>query len=176
MNKIRLAHLEDTDEITKLIETSARVLGGEFYDKKTIEKALKGAFGVDTQLIKDKTYYLISQDNKLVACGGWSFRETLFGSDAIENRSPRKLDVKTESAKIRAFFIHPKYARQGLGKIILEQCETEAIKQGFTSIQLMSTLSGVKFYEKNGYIGKNHIFHKMDNKSPIKFLPMQKDL
>ena len=176
MNIIRLANKDDTDEISILIENSARVLGGEFYDIKTIEKALKGAFGVDSQLIKDKTYYLIHQNKQLVACGGWSYRETLFGSDTVENRSPRKLDVKSEAAKIRAFFIHPKFARQGLGKLILEQCESEAKRYGFTHIQLMSTLSGVDFYKKNGFIGKEHIIHKMENNSSIKFLPMNKTL
>jgi len=176
VHKTRLAKLNDIDNITELIVLSARKLGGEYYDKSTIGHALKGAFGVDTQLIKDNTYYVIQQNEQIIACGGWSYRKTLFGSDTNNIRNPEKLDVKIDAAKIRAFFIHPNFARQGLGKIILDKCESKAKQYGFTQIQLMSTLSGIKFYKKSGYVGQDFIFHSMYNNNTIKFLPMQKRL
>lgn len=176
MNKLRLAQLSDIDEITQLIQLSARKLGGEFYDKTTIEGALKGAFGVDTQLIKDQTYYVICSNNKIIACGGWSFRKTLFGSDNNSLRNSSKLNPHKDAAKIRAFFIHPEYARGGLGKILLNKCEDQAQKKHFTKTQLMATLSGIEFYKKNGYHGDEYIFHAMGDFNKIKFLPMVKDL
>ena len=129
MSNLRYAKLEDVDAITKLIALSARQLGGQFYDKNTIESALKSAFGVDTQLIKDQTYFVIEKNSQLIACGGWSYRKTLFGSDDNNLRDPERLNPKTDAAKIRAFFIHPDYARQGLGNRIIQHCEQEAIKK-----------------------------------------------
>lgn len=174
--ELRLATIHDIDNISRLIQLSARKLGGEFYDQNTIELALKGAFGVDTQLIKDQTYYVIESENTIIACGGWSYRKTLFGSDSNNIRNPEKLNPKTEAAKIRAFFIHPDFSRQGLGKLLLSECENQAKLHGFTQCQLMSTLSGVDFYQKNGYQGNDYIYHNMDNKNQIQFLPMAKFL
>lgn len=174
--KIRLAKLNDIDNITYLIKLSARKLAGLFYNKETVESALKGAFGVDTQLIKDHTYYLICNKKEIIACGGWSFRKTLFGSDTNNLRDAQKLNPKTEAAKIRAFFIHPEYVRQGLGLQLLNLCEERASNQGFKQTQLMSTLSGIDFYKNNGYQGDEYIYHNMDNSNKIKFLPMTKSL
>lgn len=176
MNKLRLAQLNDVDEISQLIQLSARKLGAKYYDDNTIEIALTGAFGVDTQLIKDHTYYIITQNQTMIACGGWSFRQTLFGSDDTKIRNPKKLDPKIDAAKIRAFFIHPKFARQGLGNILLDECESQALNYGFSKCQLMSTLSGIDFYKKNGYQGDEYIYYEMDKVSKIKFLPMTKKL
>ncbi|MBL4659652.1 MAG: GNAT family N-acetyltransferase [Alcanivoracaceae bacterium] len=172
----RLAHLDDIEQISKLIQLSARKLAGKFYKKSTIESALTGAFGVDTQLIKDQTYYLICNKDEMIACGGWSYRKTLFGSDTNNLRDAKKLNPKTKAAKIRAFFIHPEYARQGLGLQLLNLCEEMARKRGFKQAQLMSTLSGIDFYKKNGYQGDEYIDHNMDESNKIKFLPMIKDI
>lgn len=174
--KLRLAALNDVEEISQLIQLSARKLGSQFYDDNTIESALQGAFGVDTQLIKDKTYYVIENLNTIIACGGWSYRKTLFGSDTNNIRNAEKLDPTTEAAKIRAFFIHPNFNRLGLGKQLLQVCEQDAITNGFKETQLMSTLSGISFYQKNGYKGDKYIMHDMGNSQTIEFLPMHKDL
>lgn len=176
MNQLRNATTKDIEAITELIALSARQLGGQFYDKNTIESALKSAFGVDTQLIKDQTYFVIEKDAQLIACGGWSYRKTLFGSDNNNLRDPEKLNPKADAAKIRAFFIHPDYARRGLGNQIIEHCEQEAIKRGFHSTELMSTLSGVNFYKKHGYKGDKTIIHTMNDGNTIEFLPMVKNL
>jgi len=173
---LQLALIGDVDDISQLIQLSARTLGAAYYQENTIESALKGAFGVDTQLIKDQTYYIVMNNDLMIACGGWSFRRTLFGSDSNNVRDPEKLDPSVDAAKIRAFFIHPDYVRQGLGKLLIDKCEAKAKAQGFTKIQLMSTLSGIDFYKKNGYQGSEYVYHTMNDNSKIKFLPMIKTL
>jgi N-acetylglutamate synthase-like GNAT family acetyltransferase len=175
MSHLRNATSQDIKAITELIALSARTLGGKYYDKDTIESALKSAFGVDTQLIKDQTYFVIEKEAQLIACGGWSYRKTLFGSDDNNLRDPEKLNPKTDAAKIRAFFIHPDYARQGLGNQIIIKCEQEAIKKGFNSTELMATLSGVSFYKKHGYCGDKTIIHTMNDGNTIEFMPMVKN-
>lgn len=176
-HNLQLATISDIEHISELIQLSARALGAAYYQQHTIESALKGAFGVDSQLIKDNTYYVIKNNhNLMIACGGWSFRRTLFGSDTNNIRNPEKLNPNNDAAKIRAFFIHPDYSRQGLGKLLVKKCESKAKAHGFTKIQLMSTLSGVDFYKKNGYQGSEYVFHNMNDNSKIKFLPMFKNL
>ncbi|HJY36706.1 MAG TPA: GNAT family N-acetyltransferase, partial [Steroidobacteraceae bacterium] len=116
-----------------LIARSARELSAGDYTPEQVEGALRGAFGVDTQLILDRTYFVAEADGKLVACGGWSKRRTLFGGDARSGRDAADLDPATDAAKIRAFFVDPAYARRGLGSAILERCESAARACGFRS-------------------------------------------
>ncbi|RPI77426.1 MAG: GNAT family N-acetyltransferase, partial [Desulfobacteraceae bacterium] len=116
--KIRKAELNDCPEIEKLIALSARGLSAQDYTPEQIEGALQGAFGVDTQLIKDGTYFVVEAGGLLVGCGGWSKRKTLFGSDKRESRDPAELDPAIDPAKIRAFFVHPEWARKGIGRAL----------------------------------------------------------
>src|SRR3979490_281349 len=129
---LRSATLGDLSALETLIALSARTLGARDYSPAQIEGALRGAFGVDTQLIRDGTYFVVQYGDQLVGCGGWSRRRTLFGGDARPDRDASELDPRQDAAKIRAFFVHPEFARRGIGESILERCEQEALAQGFT--------------------------------------------
>ena len=170
---IRKARLEERDEIQKLILESARHLSREHYTKTQIEAAIKAVFGVDTSLILDGTYFVAECDGTLVGCGGWSRRRTLFGGDQFSNRDTNELDPRTEAAKIRAFFIHPNFARQGIARAILARCESEARANGFRSLELMSTLPGIKLYEACGYEKAEPIEYEVDGVI-IGFVAMRK--
>ena len=108
--RIRRATLADVPAIKSLIATSARILGASDYTGEQIEAALLGVWGVDTEIIRDETYFVGEVDNELVLCGGWSRRATLFGGDAYDQRESRLLDSRMEAARIRAFFVHPEWA------------------------------------------------------------------
>ena len=118
---IRKATLNDCPTIEKLIALSARELSAQDYTSEQIEGALKGAFGIDTQLIRDGTYFVVEAGDAMIGCGGWSKRKTLFGGDRREARDSAELNPETDPAKIRAFFVHPKWARKGIGRAILER-------------------------------------------------------
>jgi N-acetylglutamate synthase-like GNAT family acetyltransferase len=148
---IRKALLDDCESIQKLIAESARGLSREDYSDSQIEGAIATVFGVDTTLIHDGTYFVAEAEGKLIGCGGWSKRKTLFGGDQFVSRDSGTLDPQTEPAKIRAFFIHPEWSRKGIARAILSRCESEASACGFRSLELMATLPGVKFYEACGY-------------------------
>jgi N-acetylglutamate synthase-like GNAT family acetyltransferase len=148
---IRNATIEDVNALRELIGASARELGKRDYTREQIEAALRGAWGVDTQLIRDKTYFVVEGGGRLAASGGWSRRKTLFGSDAQAGREPELLDARKDAARIRAFFVHPDFARRGIGRMLLERCECEAKKEGFTRAELVATLPGVRLYEACGY-------------------------
>lgn len=173
--QLRVARLQDEPALRALIARSIRALGSDDYSAAQIEAALRGAFGVDTQLIRDGTYFVvITATGQIVACGGWSRRRTLFGSDARAERDESWLDPRTDAAKVRAFFVDPAHARRGLGRRILERSEAEAARAGFLRLELMATLPGVRLYEKCGYLAQASIVHPLPGGLDIAFVPMAK--
>ena len=126
-------------------------------------------------LIEDETYFVAETDGTIIGCGGWSKRKTLFGGDQFSNRDAGLLDPRLDAAKIRAFFVHPNFARHGIGRAILDRCEAEAARKGFISLELMSTLPGVEFYRACGYVATDPIFYDAGS-VPLKFVPMKKVL
>jgi GNAT superfamily N-acetyltransferase len=172
--RLRHATLDDKPELIELIARSARELSADDYTPAQIEGALRGAFGVDSQLIADRTYFVVEADDKLVACGGWSKRRTLFGSDARSGRDAAELDPAVDAAKIRAFFVDPAYARRGLGSAILERCESEARACGFRRYEMMATLPGARLYARYGYTGTERVQYEVQPGVMIEFIPMSK--
>ena len=149
---LREARPRDVDEISALIAASVRGLAVGIYDDRQIELSITSVFGVDHQLIEDGTYFVAESGGRIVGCGGWSKRKTLFGSSVyIKSRDPELLDPSVDAAKIRAFFIHPSAARKGIGRAILEKCEAEALATGFRKAEMMATLPGVPLYAACGY-------------------------
>lgn len=173
---IRIATLSDKQAIELLISNSVNQLAVNDYTQEQIDIALKSAWGVDTQLIYDKTYYVVETQNQLVGAGGWSFRKTLFGNNNEPNRNPEELNPKKDCAKIRAFFVEPQYARKGIGSLIMQHCEKQAIKAGFKCLELMSTLPGKPLYEHHGFTAKTAINYQLNETMKIEFIPMFKQL
>ena len=173
---LRKANLEDREAIEQLIVESARNLSREDYSEPQIEAAILTVFGVDTDLILDGTYFVADSSGMLIGCGGWSKRKTLFGGDRFVSRDSSELDTKLEAAKIRAFFVHPEYARKGIGRAILSACESEARAYGFRSMELMATLPGLKLYKACGYEGDQRVEYEIGDGVSIDFVPMKKDL
>lgn len=173
---VRKATLADRQSITRLIAESARQLSREHYADAQIEAAIASVFGVDSDLIEDGTYFVAEHDGTLIGCGGWSRRKTLFGGDQFSNRDAGKLDPTTEPAKIRAFFVHPQHARKGVARAILSTCEREARAKGFSALELMATLPGVKFYEANGYSPTGNFDLELADGVKLPLVPMRKQL
>jgi GNAT superfamily N-acetyltransferase len=173
---LRKATLEDRASLEVLIADSARGLSRGDYSNEQIEMALGAAFGVDSELIRDGTYFVAEADGEIVGCGGWSRRLTLYGGDSQPGRRSELLDPTRDSARIRAFFVRSDRARQGIGRAILERCEAEAREHGFRSAELLATLPGERFYRALGYTGQERVRHRLDDRVTIDFVPMRKDL
>jgi GNAT superfamily N-acetyltransferase len=150
---LRVATREDVPGIRGLIDASVRGLQAGDYSAAQIEGALATVFTVDSRLIADGTYFVaFAESGDLAGCGGWSFRKTLYGGDhQIEKIAPERLDPAVDAAKVRAIFVHPRFARMGLGSLILAAAEDAAVKQGFTRLEMGSTLTGVTLYTLKGY-------------------------
>lgn len=174
---LRLTTFEDKPVIKKLIEDSARALSQQDYSLEQIEIAIKYIYGVDSDLITDQTYFVAvdSQTQQIIGCGGWSKRKTLFGGDQYTNRPTEFLDPTTDAAKIRAFFIHPNHSRKGIAKAILLKCEEEAKLNGFNTLELLSTLPGLKLYSVLGFQATGKVSYEFESIT-IDFVPMTKQL
>jgi GNAT superfamily N-acetyltransferase len=147
----RLATDADIPALGTLIPLSVRALQAAHYSPAQMNTALGPVFGVDQQLIRDGTYFVVEDGDQIVGCGGWSKRKTLYGGDRNRLGEDAELNPQLDPARIRAFFIHPNWARQGIGRSILLHCEAAAIRAGFHRAELMATLSGEPLYAKFGY-------------------------
>lgn len=173
----RLAEPGDAPALRDLIARSIRSLGAADYSSAQIEAALLGAFGLDTALVADGTYYVAQiAHGAIVGCGGWSRRRTLFGGDTHGERNESLLDPERDSAKIRAFFVDPAHARRGLGRAILDRSEAAAAAAGFRQLELMATLPGVRLYAACGYTPLAPIRYRLPGGVNIEFVPMHKRL
>jgi GNAT superfamily N-acetyltransferase len=171
---IRKATLEDIPVLEVLIAESVRTLQAGYYTPAQLEGALSAVYGVDTQLIRDGTYFAAEVESVIVGCGGWSRRKTLYGGDHGPQKDDTGLDPSRDAAKIRAFFIHPAWARRGIGSRILEACESAAVAQGFSRFELASTLSGVAMYQARGFSATEYFDVPLPNGAGLPVVRMVK--
>lgn len=178
---IRLATEYDIPALHALIVASVRVLQAADYTPAQIEGALGTVLGLDTQLISDQTYFVAEaldpvakQSIPLAGCGGWSKRKTLFGADRGPGREPDSLNPATDAAKVRAIFVHPSFARRGLGSLILAHVESAASAAGFRRYEMGSTLTGVPLYRLKGYVEVERISVPLSNGESVPVVKMVK--
>jgi GNAT superfamily N-acetyltransferase len=146
----RLATMADLPELKALMAMAIRELVGAYLDAARVEASFE-IMGVDTQLIEDGTYFAIEGEGRIVGCGGWSRRATLFGGDHSANRDARLLDPAVEPARVRAMYTHPDFARRGIGRFVLSLCEAAAAREGFRSLELVATVAGEPLYRACGF-------------------------
>jgi GNAT superfamily N-acetyltransferase len=176
---LRKAVREDLPALHELIAHSMRGLMTWAYSPSQLEAALGTWLGVDSQLVADGTYFVVEAEVDgrpvMVGCGGWSKRKTPYGSDHRPGREDALLDAKTDAAKIRAMFVHPAWARTGIGSMIMEECERAAMEAGFTRFEMGATLSGVPLYEKYGYVARERVELPLENGETLPIVRMEKD-
>jgi GNAT superfamily N-acetyltransferase len=146
----RLAVSADIPALTVLMDAAITELQRNFLDEAQIESS-RAVMGIDTQLIDDGTYFVVESGAHVAGCGGWSRRATLYGSDHTAGRDSRLLDPLVDPARVRAMYTNPAYARRGVGRLILGLCEAAAAAEGFTRLELWSTLSGEPLYTAYGF-------------------------
>jgi GNAT superfamily N-acetyltransferase len=174
--RLRLATEHDVPILQQLIARSVRGLSGGYYTQRQIELALVHVFGVDTQLIADGTYFVAESDGRIVGCGGWSKRKTLYGGDQFKSNEDNLLDPATEAARIRAFFIDPDFARQGIGRHIIDACEQAAVAAGFGTLEMGATLPGEPMYRVAGYESIERIDIPMPEGEVLPIVRMRKSI
>jgi GNAT superfamily N-acetyltransferase len=146
----RLATMEDVPVLKPLMDAAMRELLKPVLTPEQVEASF-AVMGLDTQLIRDGTYFVVEQNGCIAGCGGWSRRATLFGGDHSAGREARLLEPKTEAARVRAMYTHPQFTRRGIGRLVLELCETAAAREGFARVELAATMAGLPLYRACGY-------------------------
>jgi GNAT superfamily N-acetyltransferase len=148
---LRLAREDDIPALEALIPLSVRGLQAVHYSPAQMDSALGPVFGVDRQLIRDGTYFVVEHDGEIVGCGGWSRRRAAYGGDRDRPGEDALLDPAHDPARIRAFFVHPDFARRGIGSAILHACEEALVAAGFREAIMVATLAGEPLYAAHGY-------------------------
>jgi len=148
---MRLARETDVPVLEALLPVSVRALQAPYYSSAQMEAALGPVFGVDRQLIRDCTYFVVEKDRAIVGCGGWSRRRSLYGGDSDRPSEDGLLDPRWDAARVRAFFVHPAWARRGIGRRIMAACEQSIIEAGFRKVEIVATLAGEPLYAAFGY-------------------------
>lgn len=146
----RLAVPADRSALAELAGAAIDHLQRDYLQPDQIA-ASRAIMGVDTQLIEDRTYFVVHHGGELAGCGGWSRRATLYGGDETAGRDSSMLDPAVDAARIRAMYTHPRFARRGVGRVVLSLCEQAAAAEGFQRLELMATMAGQPLYTSYGF-------------------------
>ena len=148
----RLATEADLPALKALMDAAIAEHLKAFLDPAQVELS-KSIMGLDTQLIADRTYFLVEENGRIAGCGGWSRRATLYGGDhSTSQRNAALLDTAKDAARVRAMYTPPDFKRRGVGRLILDLCEAAAREAGFRRVELMATMSGEPLYKACGYL------------------------
>lgn len=147
----RIATEADIPAITALMD---RAISGPLAAFLTPEQiaASRVLMGLDSQIIADRTYFLVEREGVLAGCGGWSRRITTYGGDHTPGREPAPLTPGVDAARIRAMYTAPEFVRRGVGGLILDLCEAAARAEGYDRAELVATMGGEPLYRARGYV------------------------
>ena len=172
----RLAQMEDLPELRNMMTRAIEQLQDGFLSPEQV-RASHLVMGLDTQLVKDQTYFVVETEGRIVGSGGWSWRATLYGGDdSIVAREPLPLDPATDAAKVRAMYTDPDFARRGIGRMVLGLCEAAARAAGFKRAEMMATLAGEPLYRAFGYLPMEKIESAPIDGVRVPLLRMEKSL
>ena len=172
----RVATLGDLDALHAVMQRSIETLQHDFLTPEQVRASHK-VMGLDTQLVRDGTYFLVESDDRIAGCGGWSWRSTLYGGDAsVVSREPTPLDPATEPARIRAMYTDPDFVRRGVGRLVLNLCEAAAAEAGFRRATMMATMAGVPLYAACGYAAVEAAQDAVVDGIKVPLLRMEKQL
>ncbi len=172
---IRVARKDDIAELENLIPLSVRTLLKPYYSPAQMAAALGPVWGVDSQLIQDGTYFIVEYEKQVIGCGGWSKRNALFGGSSELAVNTTLLNPEQHPARIRAFFVHPQWARRGVGRALLLACETAIHEAGFHKAELVATLAGEPLYAALGFVALQRYQIELPNDISLPAVRMGKD-
>lgn len=172
----RIATLDDLEALHAVMARSIAQNQSEFLTPAQVEASNK-VMGLDSQLVKDGTYFMVESNGRVAGCGGWSFRATLYGGDdSVVAREPERLNPATDAAKVRAMYTDPDFVRKGIGSRILGLCEAAAKEAGFARVELMATAAGVPLYRAQGYESVEDLQFAQIGDVEVPLLRMEKQL
>ncbi len=148
--QFRLATRDDLTALIAVMNAAISELQKPFLSEAQIASS-RTTMGLDTQLIDDGTYFVVEELGIVAGCGGWSRRATLYGGDHSPGRDAALLNPAVDAARVRAMYTQPRFARRGVGRMILVLCEDAARAEGFARVELMASMAGEPLYRACGY-------------------------
>jgi len=150
---LRRARRDDVPAIDAMHALSVRALGATDYTAAEIDAFLHSLGTYDPALIDDGSYFVLEHAGRVVASGGWSQRapHAALPEAGAGRASARAFSLSPDSAMIRSVFVHPDYARLGLGSRVVRHAEAAAAAAGHRLLELWSTRTGVPLYRRLGY-------------------------
>ncbi|MGD1878354.1 MAG: GNAT family N-acetyltransferase [Kiloniellaceae bacterium] len=151
---LRAARREDIPAIDAMHFLSVQALGAADYTPAQIEAFIcHGTY--DPVMIDEGTYFVLEDARlenagRVVASGGWSRRLPHADSPGA-GMAEQSFSLSPNSAKLRSIFVHPKYARLGLGSRLVRHAEADAVAAGYRLLELWASLTGLPLYRKLGY-------------------------
>jgi len=172
----RIASLDDLPALREVMRRSIETLQDGFLSPEQVAASHK-VMGLDTQLVRDGTYFVIESEGRIAGCGGWSWRSTLYGGDeSVVSREPHALDPATDAARIRAMYTDPDFVRQGVGRLVIKLCEEAAMRAGFRRATMMATMAGVPLYAASGYVEADPVVSASIDGTEVPLVRMEKPL
>lgn len=172
----RLATEDDLDALREVMRRSIATLQTGFLTPEQV-RVSHTVMGLDTQLVRDGTYFVVESGDRIAGCGGWSWRSTLYGGDeSMVSREPEALDPSTDAARIRAMYTDPDFARRGVGRLVIDLCEEAAKRAGFRRTTMMATMAGVPLYEACGYVQVEPVLSAPVDGIRVPLVRMEKEL
>lgn len=172
----RLAEPADVPHINALTARSIRALHAGSYDPTVIDEAIRHAYGVDWQLVRDGTYFVAEIAGAVAGAGGWSYRHTIAGAHGPDDPAGKRLDPALDAARVRAFYVDPIHVRRGVGALLLRLSEDGARAAGFMTAELTSTIPAVPFYAAFGYSPVREFNMRLPSGSTLRLELMDKRL
>jgi GNAT superfamily N-acetyltransferase len=173
---LRVARPEDAPRIEGLMKESAAAIFPRYYDEEQAASAVRHVAEVDPMLLADGTYFVLESDGELVACGGWSRRDRLYTGSGDAADDGRMLDPATEPARVRAMFVRDDWTRRGLGRRIIDECESAALREGFRRLVLGATLPGVPLYLSCGFTAVEELDVELSDGVRLPCVAMEKSI
>ena len=133
---LRAAAAADLAAIRRLHAMSFAALARQEHSPAQIaaHAALIAAPEYATDVLRSHLMLALSAAGEIVGTAGWI-----------------AVPEEWRTARIRKVFVHPAWARRGIGTRILELCEQAARAEGFSRAEMGATLTGVAFYQRHGY-------------------------
>lgn len=152
---VRQAQLKDVEQICLVHIASVRVLCANDYTPNQIE-AWVGKLTPKRHLeAMEETGEIMFVASKSQAIIGFS---SLFENELC------------------AVYVHPDYARQGVGTMLLNAVETEAISQNIEKLEFSASINAKPFYQRRGYEVVERSFHTLRSGVRIPCFLMEKYL
>ncbi len=158
MLSIRSATEDDAKPILDLRKASIRAFGPEGYHDEQVDAWAAQPLGVAPYLesIRDESKYVIVAEEAGEIAG--------FGR------------LELDTGVLSAVYVHPEYARNGLGSSLLSHLESVARNVGLDSLSLHASLNAADFYEANGYERIETVEHEVFGGVELACVEMRRNL